>query len=168
MNKKPIAKTKKEILIMRKLHSAEAKIAEIITDFSGSMTFIYVHTILFAFWILAGHGYFSPFIPPFDPFPYGLLTMIVSLEAIYLATFIMITQNRMELAEELEDLEEEREQKEEEKEQEELEEEVEDIQKDLDDIKAAILTIQQKVASVERQKPNGNAKKTEEDTTENQ
>jgi uncharacterized membrane protein len=161
MNKKPIAKNKKEAQLVRKLHSAEAKIAEAITDFSGSMTFIYVHTVWFAFWILAGQGYFKPYLPAFDPFPYGLLTMIVSLEAIYLATFIMITQNRMEIAEELEDIVEEREQKEIEKDQEELEEEVQDIQQDLDDIKSALLLIQQKVASVEKQKPNGNGKKTE-------
>ena len=166
MNKKPIPKTREEAQLVRKLHSAEAKIAEMITDFSGSMTFIYVHTVWFAFWILAGNGYFKPFIPAFDPFPYGLLTMIVSLEAIYLATFIMITQNRMEIAEELEDIVEEREQKEIEKEQEEFEEEVEDIQQDLDDIKSALLLIQQKVASVEKQKPNGNGKKIDEDATE--
>ncbi|MFH1186913.1 MAG: DUF1003 domain-containing protein [Candidatus Levyibacteriota bacterium] len=165
MNNKPIPKTKKEAMLLRKLHSAEAKVAEMITDFSGSMTFLYVHTVWFAFWILAGHGYLEPLIPAFDPFPYGLLTMIVSLEAIYLATFIMITQNRMETAEELEDIEEEREQQEEEKEQEELEDEVQDIQQDLDDIKSAILTIQQKVESVEKQKPNGNGKKTEETTS---
>jgi len=155
MRKKFSAKTKEETLLLRKLHSVETKVAEMITNFAGSMSFVYFHTIWFVFWILAGQGYLAPFIQKFDPFPYGLLTMIVSLEAIFLATFIMITQNRMALEDELEELEEEREQQEEEKEQEELEEEVEDIQQDLDDIKAAILTISQKVASVEKLRPGG-------------
>jgi len=155
MKKKINEKTKEETLLLRKLHSAETKIAEEITNFVGSMAFVYFHTIWFILWIVAGQGYFTPLIPKFDPFPYGLLTMIVSLEAIFLATFIMITQNRMALEDELEEIEEEREQIEEEKEQEELEEEVEDIQQDLDDIKAAILTISQKVASVEKQTPGG-------------
>ncbi len=156
MKKKITGKTKEETLLLRKLHSVETKAAEEITNFAGSMAFVYFHTVWFILWILAGQGYFAPLIPMFDPFPYGLLTMIVSLEAIFLATFIMITQNRMALEDDLEEIEEEREQMEEEKEQEELEEEVEDIQQDLDDIKAAILTISQKVASVEKQQPGGN------------
>jgi uncharacterized membrane protein len=155
MKKKFTPKTKEETLLIRKLHSLETKTAEMITNFAGSMSFVYFHALWFIIWLLAGQGYLSPIIPMFDPFPYGLLTMIVSLEAIFLATFIMITQNRMALEDELEEIEEEREQIEEEKEQEELGEEVEDIQKDLDDIKAAILTISQKVASVEKTRPTG-------------
>ncbi|MBU2632195.1 DUF1003 domain-containing protein, partial [Patescibacteria group bacterium] len=151
---KKIKHSPQEILIRRKLHSAEVKISEGITSFAGSMPFIYVHALWFAFWIFAGQGHLKPYLPAFDPFPYGLLTMIVSLEAIFLATFIMITQNRQELEEELEEFEEEREQIEEEKEQEELEEEVEDIQKDLDDIKRSIDLIQSKVTAVEKIKIN--------------
>lgn len=155
---KKVRRSPKEVRILRELHSAETKLAAGITKFAGSMNFVYFHAIWFMFWILAGEGFFSPLIKKFDPFPFGLLTMIVSLEAIFLSTFILITQNRLELEDKLEEIEEEREQEEEEREQEELEEEVEDIQQDLDDIKNAIAFIQQKVASVEKSKPsNGNS-----------
>jgi len=76
--------------------------------------------------------------------------MLVSLEAIFLATFILINQNRQALVDTYRELEEEQEEEEEEKEQEELEEDVQDIQKDLDDIKSAIAFIQQKVNSLEK------------------
>lgn len=74
------------------ISSFHLKIADKITEWSGSMGFVYIHTLWFALWILANEGYFGPKYV-FDPFPYGLLTMIVSLEAIFLATFIMISQN---------------------------------------------------------------------------
>lgn len=86
----------------------------------------------------------------FDPFPYGLLTMIVSLEAIFLSTFIMINQNRQALVDTVRELEEEEDEQEEEKEQEELEEDVQDIQKDLDDIKNAMAFIQSKISDLEK------------------
>jgi uncharacterized membrane protein len=60
------------------------RIADRITAFSGSMTFVYLHIIWFASWI--GFGV--------EKYPFGLLTMIVSLEAIFLSTFVMISQNR--------------------------------------------------------------------------
>jgi uncharacterized membrane protein len=62
----------------------ENRVADAITRFSGSMTFVYLHVIWFASWI--GFGV--------EDYPYGLLTMIVSLEAIFLSTFVMISQNR--------------------------------------------------------------------------
>jgi uncharacterized membrane protein len=62
----------------------EDRIADRITAFSGSMRFVYLHIIWFASWI--GFGV--------EKYPYGLLTMIVSLEAIFLSTFVMISQNR--------------------------------------------------------------------------
>ena len=62
----------------------QSKIADQITRFAGSMTFVYVHIIWFGTWI--GFGV--------ESYPYGLLTMIVSLEAIFLSTFVMISQNR--------------------------------------------------------------------------
>src|SRR5512142_1634943 len=68
------------------------RIADAITSFSGRMAFAYVHVVWFAAWILLNTGRFG--IPAFDPFPYGLLTMIVSLEAIFLSTFVLISQNR--------------------------------------------------------------------------
>jgi uncharacterized membrane protein len=60
------------------------RIADAITTFAGSMSFVYLHIIWFGCWI--GFGV--------ESYPYGLLTMIVSLEAIFLSTFVMISQNR--------------------------------------------------------------------------
>lgn len=70
----------------------QGRIADLITDFSGRMIFAYVHIIWFGVWILLNTGWFG--LRPFDPFPYGLLTMVVSLEAIFLSTFVLISQNR--------------------------------------------------------------------------
>jgi len=81
----------------------EQRLADAITSFSGRMAFVYVHIVWFSVWILLNSGLFN--IQPFDPFPYGLLTMIVSLEAIFLATFVLISQNRMgEVSEQRADL----------------------------------------------------------------
>ena len=60
------------------------RVADKITAFAGSMTFVYIHVVWFALWIGLG----------VEAYPYGLLTMIVSLEAIFLSTFVMISQNR--------------------------------------------------------------------------
>ena len=136
--------------LIKKLHSVEGRFADYITYFSGSMYFVYFHVLWFGFWIMANDGMLRPYIPVFDRFPYGLLTMVVSLEAIFLATFIMISQNRQALVETYREFEEEQEQREEDMEQEELEEDVEDIQKDLDDIKKAMDFIQQKLSAVEK------------------
>jgi uncharacterized membrane protein len=68
------------------------RLADAITSFSGSMLFVYIHIFWFGAWLLVNTGHVG--IPPFDPFPYGLLTMIVSLEAIFLSTFVLISQNR--------------------------------------------------------------------------
>jgi uncharacterized membrane protein len=62
----------------------ENRIADRITAFAGSMTFVYIHIAWFGCWI--GFGV--------EDYPFGLLTMIVSLEAIFLSTFVMISQNR--------------------------------------------------------------------------
>ena len=64
--------------------NAQNRLADRITAFSGSMLFVYVHVIWFACWI--GFGV--------EKYPFGLLTMIVSLEAIFLSTFVLISQNR--------------------------------------------------------------------------
>src|SRR4051812_30367275 len=63
---------------------AQNRISDKITAFSGSMAFVYIHVIWFGCWI--GFGV--------EKYPFGLLTMIVSLEAIFLSTFVMISQNR--------------------------------------------------------------------------
>jgi len=67
--------------------------ADAITSFSGSMAFVYLHVAWFAVWVLLNTGSFG--VSAFDPFPYGLLTMVVSLEAIFLSTLVLITQNRL-------------------------------------------------------------------------
>lgn len=136
--------------LRKKIHSAEGQLAEKISNWAGSMPFVYFHIIWFTVWIIINSTTLFGIIPTFDPFPYGLLTMIVSLEAIFLATFIMINQNRQVLVDTYRELEEEIEELEEEKEQEELEEDVEDIQQDLDEIKAAIATISKKIESIEK------------------
>ena len=67
------------------------RLVDCITAFCGSMTFVWVHVVWFSFWIgldVVRHG------KTFDPYPYQLLTLIVSLEAIILSTFILISQNR--------------------------------------------------------------------------
>jgi uncharacterized membrane protein len=65
-------------------------VADAIAAFSGSMPFLGLHGVWFAAWVLwnttAAHR--------FDPFPFGLLTMVVSLEAIFLSVFVLLSQNR--------------------------------------------------------------------------
>ena len=75
-----------------KERNLQDRIADGITSFSGRMIFAYVHIVWFVAWILLNTGWFG--LKPFDPFPYGLLTMIVSLEDIFLSTFVLISQNR--------------------------------------------------------------------------
>lgn len=75
--------------------SRQERIADWITWFSGNLPFVYFHAVWFTLWILANLGLFG--LPVFDPFPYGLLTMIVSLEAIFLSTFVLVSQNRQAL-----------------------------------------------------------------------
>lgn len=69
------------------------RIADAITSLSGRMLFVYAHIVWFGVWILVNTGRVG--VSPFDPFPYGLLTMVVSLEAIFLSTFVLISQNRL-------------------------------------------------------------------------
>ena len=70
--------------------TAVERVADAIASFSGSIPFLVLHTIWFVLWVswntLRPHG--------FDPYPFGLLTMIVSLEAIFLSVFVLLSQNR--------------------------------------------------------------------------
>src|SRR6185295_1658756 len=66
------------------------RLAEKVASFCGSMTFVWVHVVWFSSWILLN---LIPGIPHVDPFPFTFLTLIVSLEAIFLSTFILISQN---------------------------------------------------------------------------
>src|SRR5882757_212564 len=68
----------------QRAQNVQSRIADAITAFAGSMAFVYVHILWFALWVSI----------PLEKYPFGLLTMIVSLEAIFLSTFVMISQNR--------------------------------------------------------------------------
>ena len=68
----------------QRAESVQNRIADKITAFAGSMAFVYLHILWFGSWIVFR----------VEHYPYGLLTMIVSLEAIFLSTFVMISQNR--------------------------------------------------------------------------
>lgn len=69
------------------------QISDDLTTAFGSLTFLILNILFFLFWITINVGTF-PEIKPFDPFPFGFLTMIVSLEAIILSVFILVSQNR--------------------------------------------------------------------------
>ena len=74
----------------------DQKLARVVTRFAGSMRFVTVHAILYGGWIVANLGWI-PGVPPWDP-SFVVLAMIASVEAIFLSTFILITQNRMAAA----------------------------------------------------------------------
>ena len=65
-------------------------VAETIANFCGSMVFVWVHVVWFGVWVVIN---LFPGIPHIDPFPFTFLTLVVSLEAIFLSTFILISQN---------------------------------------------------------------------------
>jgi len=69
--------------VEKRTADVQLKVADAITAFAGSMNFVYIHAVLFAVWMLA-----------FDRSPWPTLTLVVSLEAIFLSTFVMIGQNR--------------------------------------------------------------------------
>ncbi len=71
------------------------KIADWISDFSGSLEFLFIHLGIFFVWIILNVGPLTATrVGGFDPFPFGLLTMVVSLEAIILSVFVLLSQNR--------------------------------------------------------------------------
>lgn len=86
-----IAKIEEECLERR---SRLERIGDAIGSFSGSMTFVVLHLLWFLAWILINTKMIS-WIPAFDPYPYMLLSMVVSLEAVLLSTFVLMKQNRM-------------------------------------------------------------------------
>jgi len=69
------------------------RLADALTALCGSSAFLITNALLFLIWILVNTGQ-VPFIQTFDPYPFGLLTMAVSLEAIFLSIFVLISQNR--------------------------------------------------------------------------
>ena len=72
--------------------STVMKVADWIAEFSGSLPFLFIHIVGFAIWILL-NVHILPF-GNFDPFPFGFLTLVVSLEAIILSVFVLLSQNR--------------------------------------------------------------------------
>jgi len=84
---------KDERRLVQSLLDAQDLVADKVTSFAGSLNFVYIHTIWFGIWILLNIGLLGK-ADEFDKFPFGLLTMIVSLEAIFLSTFVMVSQNR--------------------------------------------------------------------------
>jgi CRP/FNR family cyclic AMP-dependent transcriptional regulator len=71
--------------------TALEKMADVIAEFSGSIPFLMMNAIWFLVWIAWN---VIPHIPHFDPYPFGFLTMVVSLEAIFLSIFVLVSQNR--------------------------------------------------------------------------
>jgi uncharacterized membrane protein len=70
------------------------RVSDAITRVAGSAAFVAVHAIAFTVWIAANAG-LVPGVEPFDPYPFAFLTLVVSLEAIFLAIFVLMSQNRM-------------------------------------------------------------------------
>jgi uncharacterized membrane protein len=76
--------------------TTQEKLAEVITRFTGSMPFVYIHLAIFGFWIIANLGW-VPGVPKWDE-SFVVLAMWASVEAIFLSTFVLISQNRMQAA----------------------------------------------------------------------
>src|SRR5205085_4407812 len=79
---------------VRQRRSVSERMADAIAAFCGSMRFVITHAILFVLYVLINTGRI-PHFPAFDPFPFMLLAMAVSLEAIFLSTFVLMAQHRM-------------------------------------------------------------------------
>lgn len=75
-------------------HSLGERIASDVTRWAGSMLFIVVHVVWFTLWAAANFGW-VPGVAPWDPFPFSFLTLVVSLEAIFLSLLVLMTQNRL-------------------------------------------------------------------------
>jgi len=89
--------TRRNVELIRQLEEAAKQertrsdlVAEAVAKFCGSMTFVWVHVVWFSAWVIIN---VAPGLPHIDPFPFTFLTLVVSLEAIFLSTFILISQN---------------------------------------------------------------------------
>ena len=71
------------------------RVADLIAAFSGSMTFVAIHVVWFVLWFLINTRVL-PWVKPFDPYPFILLAMIVSVEGVILSTFVLMKQNRLQ------------------------------------------------------------------------
>ncbi len=89
----PRARVAHENEVFARRQTRQDQAADAVTAFAGSLAFVYLHAVWFAAWIALNVGLLGAGLV-FDKFPFGLLTMVVSLEAIFLATFVMVSQNR--------------------------------------------------------------------------
>ena len=89
-NVRALVKVRNEMDAQRSLNE---RIADAVTAFAGTMWFAYLHAFLFGSWILLNSGLLRWF-RPFDPFPFVMLAMFASVEAIFLSTFVLVSQNR--------------------------------------------------------------------------
>jgi uncharacterized membrane protein len=90
-NVEAIAKMEREALYERSLGE---RISDAVTGFIGSIVFVVFHILLFIGWGIVNLN-FIPGVAAFDPFPFGILTLIVSAEGVFITIFILIGQNRM-------------------------------------------------------------------------
>ena len=90
-NVEAIALLEQEALLQRSLGE---RVSDVITRTVGTAYCVLLHLCLFAAWVVINTGA-VPFVPAFDPFPYGILTLIVSGEGVLLAIFVLVSQNRM-------------------------------------------------------------------------
>ena len=74
--------------------STAEHLADKVTMFAGSTPFVILHMVWFGVWVIANVG-LVPRLSPFDPFPFSFLTLVVSLEAIFLTLLVLMSQNRM-------------------------------------------------------------------------
>ncbi len=81
------------------MHSMGDRIALAISRFAGSMIFVYIHIVFFGLWVVGDLGWI-PGLPPYDT-SFTILGTVASVEAIFLATFVLIAQNRMSRQQEL-------------------------------------------------------------------
>ena len=87
--------------IEQAVHNSRSKadvVSDAIAGFCGSTLFVYVHIVVFAAWLALNTMAILPKSARFDPPPFNMLTLVVSLEAIFLSTFILISQNRQQRA----------------------------------------------------------------------
>jgi uncharacterized membrane protein len=90
-NVRAIAELEKRALAQR---SWGERLGDAVARYTGTMPFVVFHVVWFAAWILLNVGLIDG-LEPFDPFPFSFLTLVVSLEAIFLSLFVLISQNRM-------------------------------------------------------------------------
>jgi uncharacterized membrane protein len=93
-NIQTVAELQKQVL---EEGGASLRIADRIANFAGSMMFVFLHLAWFAIWVVINTGVIGA-IQPFDPYPFILLSLIVSCEAVLISTFVLIKQNRMSRA----------------------------------------------------------------------